>query len=184
MIDLNTLQSELTEDMDAVKIWQNTVYQEHFEKYFQSPRDMFRRLKSKASPITDDELSWILIDLPLHLFDASEALNQFQLYQEVVKLHTKRKESDAFQNSNAKTISNKKEEATITVLEDKLLIKAYESIITRVNEEISFCRELIMGAKKIWDARRKSEEANPVSPQDIPKSELPDYTIKQYVKGS
>ena len=45
-----------------------------------------------------------------------------------------------------------------------------DKVVLRVEGEISFCRELIMAAKKIWDGRRDAEGANPihtdVSPED------------------
>lgn len=183
MIDLNDVQSNFSDDIDAVNGWCDEVYEKNFAPHFGESRELFNRLKSKSHPITDEELSWILIDLPLNLFDISEVLNRFKVSQEVVKMHTKQRESEVLHNSSAKTAALRQDEASLSVLEEKLLITAYSSVMTRVESEISFCRELIMGAKKIWDSRRKSEETNPVSPPSESPS-LPDYQVGQYIKGS
>ena len=69
--------------------------------------------------------------------------------------------------------------------EDKILILAYDNLITRVEKEMSYSRELIMSAKKIYDARRNTEQSNPVSEVNSKQNDLPDYysstSGKQYI---
>lgn len=182
MINFNDINKEMSDDITAVTDWCTDIYDSNFSEYFKDSRKLFDRLKSKTTPITDEELSWILIDLPLRLFDVSAELNKFKVQQEVIKMRTKEKESTAAHDSTAKTVALRQEEASMAVIENKLLITAYSSVITRVESEISFCRELIMGAKKIWDSRRKSESVNPVSPTNESAANLPDYRSNQYIK--
>lgn len=182
MLNLIDVNAEFSEDIDAVSDWCEELYQENFAKYFDESRELFTRLKSKTHPITDDELSWILINLPLNLFDVSEALNKLKVSNEVVKLRNKQKESDLIKSSVEKTATKRQEDAAINMLENKLLVTAYSSVMSRVESEISFCRELIMGAKKIWDAHRKTDSTNPVSPVDNSPQNLPDYQPNAYIK--
>ena len=69
--------------------------------------------------------------------------------------------------------------------EDKILILAYDNLITRVEKEMSYSRELIMSAKKIYDVRRNTEQSNPVSEVSSKQNDLPDYysstSGKQYI---
>lgn len=179
MIDLNSVMSENTKDIESVVSWCSEIYGEKFAEYFLNARVLFERVQSKTHPITDDELSQILIDLPMKLFDVSEVLNQFRLSYEVVKLRNKQKESDLIKSSSETTAPKRKSDAELQMIPDKLLVTAFDSVITRVENEISFCRELIMSSKKIWDARRKTEQVNPISEV----SDLPDYNVKSYIKG-
>jgi hypothetical protein len=179
MIDLNSVMSENTKDIESVVSWCSEIYDEKFAEYFLNARVLFERVQSKTHPITDDELSQILIDLPMKLFDVSEILNQFRLSYEVVKLRNKQKESDLMKSSSETTAPKRKSDAELQMIPDKLLVTAFDSVITRVENEISFCRELIMSSKKIWDARRKTEQVNPISEV----SDLPDYNVKSYIKG-
>ena len=184
MLNLQNVQNEFSDDIEAVSDWCEEIYQNNFASHFSESRELFLRLKSKTQPITDEELSWILINLPLNLFDVSEVLNKFKVNQEVVKLRNKQKESDLVKASIETTATKRQEEASIKMLENKLLVTAYSSVMSRVESEISFCRELIMGAKKIWDARRRSESANPVGfVTDDSHTDLPDYQQDVYIKG-
>lgn len=184
MIDLKSAQLEMSEDLDAVNAWCSDLYDSTFSIHFVDARHLFERLKSRDAPITDDELNQILIDLPLNLFDVSEKLNSLRLNQEVVKLKNRQKEADLVKASTESTATKRQESASLQMISDKLLITAYSTVISRVEGEISFCRELIMGAKKIWDARRRTEQVNPVNEVTVDASpNLPAYTNKSYIKG-
>lgn len=186
MIDLSAIQASVSGDLDAVSGIVESMYNTNFAPYFKESRDVFNRLNSKVNPISDDELSYILIDLPVKLIDISEQVGAFRIKCETLKLLAKRKESELsseLKESGMKS-ADIKETVTLNLMEDKLLISAYSTVISRVESEIAFCKELIMGAKKIWDARRKSESANPVSEVES-KDDLPDYQFggKSYIKG-
>jgi hypothetical protein len=107
-------------------------------------------------------LEWVLISLPLDLKAASNALAQFKQHNEIVKLKIK-------QRKNSGDADDLDEEY-------KLMSIIYSSVITRVEADISFSKELIMGAKKVWDARRKTETAIPIGEVNTEVSEeLPEY---------
>lgn len=142
------------------------IYDREFAPYFLETRMLFDRLKSKVRPITDEELNWILISLPLTLFDISGKLSDLKTAEEVIKLRIKELEYEFIKASDEKTAAAKKEAAAMSTIQDKMFLAAYQGIISRVENEISFSRELIMGAKKVWDARRRAEQSNPVSPID------------------
>jgi hypothetical protein len=185
MLDISSIQSSAEQDLQAVEGLVNSLYEHNFSEYFKGSREIFSRLDSNSHPITDEELNWILIDLPVKLFDVSEKLSQFKMKHETLKLILKKKESDItseLKDNGAKAGDIKIEVANATI-EDKLLINAYASVIGRVESEVAFSKELIMSGKKIWTARRETDASNPVS--EIPE-ELPDYKIdgKTYIKGA
>ena len=136
--------------------WCDEMYRTVFDEYFREIRELRSSLSDKSKPITDDELETVLTTVPLNLFAVSEALNKFKLEYEMTKLELR----------NAK---RNKQDTT----ELEILSIAYSTVISRVETEISFSRELIMGVKKIWDGRRSTERSNPVS--DDPLNSLPDY---------
>ena len=165
-MDLFEVESRHFEDLNAVDNWCNEIYQDNFSRYFSDQRSLFDRLRSKSHPITDEELEWILTQVPVNLFDVSEKLSKLQTYQEVLKLNVRKKENE----------SKRKEYTDGDLFEDKVLLLAYSSILIRVEKEMSYSRELIMSAKKIWDSRRRTESSNAVSEmRSVDK--LPDYSI-------
>ena len=166
-------------DIKDVGDWCADTYEKAFARYFKNVKELSKRLSSTTRPITDAELNTILIDLPIALFDASESLSQVKMTLEVIKLKAKEDEYELLKKATAKTVTERKDEVAVQMTEAKVLMIAYEAIISRVESEISLSKELIMGAKKIWDSRRRTEESNPVSPIDSNKKQdinkLPEY---------
>lgn len=162
MIDLKHAESLMEEDITSVKDWCEELYQNNFASYFSRQRALYQRMESKTHPITDEELEDILTSMPLDLFTVSEKLTSLKTSHEVIKMRNKQKMSTLKKSSTATTLTERTEDAEIQMIEEKLLDTAYESIISRVEQEISFSRELIMGAKKIWDRRKQNEDTNPV----------------------
>ena len=174
MIDLEFVYDGVKEDIESVTELSNKIYNKYFAGYFKEEKKLFERLKSSTQPITDDELEWILTTLPLELFSVSEALSQFQISKAVVKLRAKQDEVERIKLSPETSETKRKEDAAYQMLEHKLLLTLYGSVSNRVENELSFSRELIMSAKKIWDSRRQTEVSNPVG--EITEQELPAYT--------
>ena len=173
-----------SEDIQEVVRWTDDVYDSTFADYFKGQREIYKKLKSHDNLITDSELEWILANTPLDLFSAVESLSAIKAKQEVIKIELKKKKADiasSFQSSFDMSKTEAKEEAELAVHEDKILISAYDAIIDRVSREMSFSKELVMSAKKIWDARRGSDSI----PMGVDDSEqLPEYNYSnsQYIK--
>lgn len=166
MIDIKSICEEMDEDVQNVIEWCNDLYDKNFSSFFQGQRDLFKRLQSKTHPITDDELEWILTSIPLQLFTVAERLSEVKITQEVIKMKNKKDIIDKTNESTQSSQTKRKEEAEYLMLEHKLVDTIYSSIINRVDTEVSFSRELIMSAKKIWDRRRQTETINPIKPVD------------------
>lgn len=186
MISLKSLDDEYyNESIAAVTDWCSTAYSDNFMKYFTISEDLYNRLNSEDRPITDSELEKILIDVPLDLIQASECLTTFKTALETIKLALKRKRitrAQELRNPVNKDVSpctesaakKKSEEETI---DDEILILAYQNLISKVESKISLTKELIMGAKKIFDRRKANEEVVPVRPVDERPEALPNYSI-------
>lgn len=166
--------NEFIEDIEAVNEWAEEVYQKHFQSHFVEQQELYKRVKSVSNPITDAELEEILTNLPLELFTVSESLSKFKTSIEVMKLRMKEKQADVMKDSIEKTITAKQQEAELATIEESLVITVYKGIVSRVQNEMDFSRELIMSAKKIYDSRRQAESAMPVSPIEE-KETLPEY---------
>lgn len=184
MDSIKEVLTKYSEDIDAVQKFCDELYEENFSSNFQQVRELYKRMKSDIHPITDEELEYILTTFPLELFVTSERLNKIRLNCEVVKLKNKetieeirdKALAEATDQGLNKTQTNEYVSHAVSrnMVEYDVLFSAYSSVITRVENEQSFSKELIMGAKKIWDARRNTELSNPVGAV-VP--ELPEYSI-------
>jgi hypothetical protein len=163
MSDISRAAESLKEDFNSADALVTEIYDKYFAKYFKREIEMHLRFQDPDVPITDKELEWLITSLPLELFSVSNALAQFKQHNEIVKLKVKQRSK------------NKDSDPDGLDEEYKLMSIIYSSVILRVEQEISFSKELIMGAKKVWDARRTGEHA-PISEIVIP-PELPEYTI-------
>lgn len=159
----------LKEDFEAADSLVEEIYDKYFSKYFEKEQDLYLRFRDTDKPITDKELEWIITSLPLDLYAASDALAQFKAHNEIIKLTIK---------SRKKITKDKPEEIDD---EYQIMNVVYSAVINKIESKLTFSKELIMGAKKVWDARRKTEQA-PIN--EVNEPELPDYPIKNvYIKG-
>ena len=180
-MDIQNIYSRHAEDVEALQTWCTQMYDTKFAKYFIIQENLYKRMNSSTTPITDAELESILMDIPLQLISVSEQLNSVKLEQELLKLKIKQAEMNCKEARDKVLLSSIKN----IILEDKLLCSAYDCIISRVDRQISFSRELIMSAKKIWDSRRATIATNPVQSKNYTLDNLPDYgegTPQTYVK--
>lgn len=166
--------------LDDVNITADNLYHIYFEEYLSDVRDLHKRMKSKVQPITDQELEDVLTMLPLNLFSASEALNKLRLEQEVLKLQTKKQKVEILKNIPEKSSISKTDLVASEMADYEVLLAVYTSVISRAESEMSYCKELIMGCKKIWDGRRSAEKSNPVGELNI--DTLPEYQKDVYIK--
>ena len=191
------------EKLDEICAVRDEMYAEIFSELFSRVTELYQRFRSEVRPITDDELETILTEIPLRLFTVSERLADIRMRMSVTKLENKHKrtsliksyiispEYDGYSQSAIREfVSNRADDE---MRDDEIAVMVYSSLIDRIEGEISFSRELIMGAKKLWDARR-SNATNPVAPV-VP--ELPEYapsagipihrphttSNKDYIKG-
>lgn len=162
MSDISRALTILKEDFDSADQLQEDIYNRYFSKYFVKESDLYEKFQNTDVSISDTDLEWILISLPLDIKMASSALTQFKQHNEIVKLKMKQRKSAGVDAEDGLDE------------EFKLMSIIYTSVISRVEFDISFSKELIMGAKKIWDARRASENA-PAGEITPKHTELPDY---------
>lgn len=185
-MNLDSILHDNVETLETVNSWYQKLYRDKFQKYFENQKELYKRMQSKSRSITDTELETILIDIPLDLFSVAEMLNTLKLQTEVLKLSIKPKIKELSQNSKGSTQTKRDQDAEMQVIGDRILIKVYESVINQVESQITFSKELIMSAKKLWDARRRTEESNPVSPvppsEDIPEYEIDNAKSNIYIK--
>lgn len=174
MIDVGRVAKLNGEDADSVISWVEEQYNQKFSEYFGDLHILSSRISSKSMPITDEELECVLIDLPLKLFSVAEEINRLTLNLEVIKLKNKKTLTEKVKNSKETTAALKKDVAESEMFEDRVLELAYSCLLDRIQREVSYSKELIMGAKKVWDSRRKADASNPVS--EISTQKRPIYT--------
>lgn len=164
MSDISRAVESLKEDFISADSLVSEIYDKYFAAYFKKEIEIHARFEDAEVPITDDELEWLITSLPLELFSVANALAQFKQHNEIVKLKIKQRKS-----KSSDEVDDGLDE------EYKLMSIIYASVITRVEQEISFSKELIMGAKKVWDARRSGDRA-PIGAK-LPEPDLPTYTL-------
>ena len=177
---MHTVESE---NINPASKYADEVYDERFRKYFVLQKNLSYRFSSDSSQITDEELSTILIEIPLKLYDASEALNKLRLSVEVIKLRESELKKEFASQYDSNCGLSKSDWLKSCTVDIQLMQGIYETVIKRVENQISYTKELIMGAKKIWDSRRESEKSMPVGEvvdtnADI--DSLPEYHV--YIK--
>lgn len=184
MINIHSTLITYQGDIDAVNEWCEEIYTDKFAIYFSRVRELYQRFKSNSTPISDSELEEILTVVPLELFSVSEALNKFRVSYDTIKLGKKARKCQLAKSSEESSEAKRNAEAELLTTEDEILLVAFAAVITRVENEISFTRELIMSAKKLWDRRRNTESANPISDVVVDTSdELPAYNAKRPIYG-
>lgn len=147
-------------EMNEITQIADEVYQRIAGSYFDVIRELSDRFQSNQAPVTDQELETILTLLPLKLFEISEAKSKVILTHEIVKLKAKENSDNS--------------------LDYKLAAAVYNSVITRIDREMMYTRELIMSSKKLWDSRKSSDNP-PVGEVVMP--DLPDYDNPHYTSG-
>jgi len=190
----------MAESEDIVS-WCDSIYDKYFSDAYKIMKSVgsstvFNDLGFVKCKLSDEELERILTELPVDLYTASESLNRLKLELEMIKLKYKQIRRDLTteaknhikmtgENLTKAEVESAVQDYTFSeISENELLIRAYESVISRAENERSACRELIMGAKKVWDSRRMAEQTNPIK-EVVTDNELPDYkdiARNQYVK--
>lgn len=168
---ISDIYNKHSEDFTDMEDWCSEQYEQYFSDYFKIQSFLYKKWIRDSSKFTEEELEWIMTDLPLELCEVAEVLNKYRLKRDSIKLQIKSVRNISTNSSEDSTDIDKSD-----TFYDSLLMIALDSVITRVENQISSSRELIMGAKKIWD-RRKSN-VTPVQ-EVVPESEnteLPDYT--------
>ena len=178
LFDLSATEIKLNEAVGDISEWCETEYTSRFSKYFDGIFEVYDSMGTDGSRMSDEQLEWVLTSVPLQMMLVSEELSKYKFNDECLKLYTKKLEREYADSSECKTVAARKDDAADRVIEYKMLHSAYSSVISRVESEIAFARELIMSAKKIWDARTRTYDANPVIQDD---KELKDYTPKTYI---
>jgi hypothetical protein len=176
-MELKAVELSVSEDVKDARAWVDLKYTELFAEYFEGIRTLSSRMKSQIQPISDAELEMALTNLPLDLFEVASKLSDIKLNYEVIKLHNKKEHIEAVKKSTATTVTQRNAEADAATADNRALELVYETLIERVEKEVSYTRELIMTAKKIWDGRRKAEQSVPIGPVDAQSKSQSEYQL-------
>lgn len=168
------------EDISGVTSWCDEKFNTLFSDSFQKVDELYHAMQDKSHPITNDQLEWALTAFPLELYVVAELVSQLKLEAEVIKLKNKEYRNelmDTYRSDMKGTALT--EYVNVMMVENEIVLAAYNALIARVDSKLTYSREFIMGAKKIWDARVKTSATNPVG--EVTQYELPNYS-KQYIK--
>lgn len=157
--DISTLDREFESEVGDLTAWVNSQYDEHFADLFSVVNDLKVRFESDTNPISDEELERILSELPLSMIEISEQVNAYKLKAEANKLKVDSYRTILMESAEGGTKQERSDKIEVELFNMKLLQCAYTSLISRVDRELVYAKELIMGAKKIWTARRQMDPA-------------------------
>ena len=151
-------------DFYEINKWCDAMYEATgADAIFSHVNQIYSSISEDPDKISEIDLAWILLVLPMEIISVSESLNKLRAEHSVVKLRQKEIRI-VIQNKYEDNPSMKERE----LADHKVVEIAYDSVIKKLENQISFSRELIMSAKKIWDSRRSSENVMPVSENDLP----------------
>lgn len=155
------------EEISEAQKYAFKLYDDIFAKYFADVLKLYDKVKQDSKPISDTDLEYILTFVPLDMCVINESIAPIELKRDLAK--------HALKYGN---LSDDDKWANHTI------ISIYDNILNRVQHQMSFCREFIMTAKKIWDRRKGSEEASPISGirNDSVDSDLPEYQHNVYIR--
>lgn len=174
----SSVEADYRDDIDAIQNWVNEMFGAVFGQSFQEWDSLYGQLKDTDCPISTPDLERLLTVLPLDLVDASERLNGIRLTYETVKLKNKDRERDLhrhYSQSGELSAADKKDLVESSMSEYRLYAIAYGTLIARAEGKITFCKEMVMAAKKIFDSRTATESAVPIG--ERPAGDLPPYQI-------
>ena len=165
-MNIYSIEEKYQADTASAEKWLSETYKRIFGTYFEQSDKLYDAIHTgNVSNFSDEDLSNILSVIPLDLLVAAEALSS-------VKVRT------AFFKQQLKEYKHDSRDAT-DISELELLIHCYTALEELVSTKMSFSRELIMTAKKLWDARQEGANAMPVAERDY--SNLPEYPAT-YIK--
>lgn len=175
-MNLNDTLARAAQDIADVQSWVDTEYNKYFAGFFEQEHQLYDKMKKPERDLSDEDLQWIITLLPMDLFSVAENLNKMKVSQEVIRLEIKQTER---KKKAAEKEAQDQYDAEIEEL--KLLVTAYTTITERVEKELSFSRELIMGAKKVWDSRAHQTEPGALG-STLPEIGFDVVPQKQYIK--
>lgn len=186
--DNHTCPDKYSNTLSDLLVYYDDIYKTLFAPIFDEVSAIKYSLTDKYQPITDAELEWVITALPLELFEVSESLNKITLIYQAIKVCNKDVRLQEQKSLNDMlalgeidlTKSEIKDTLDSICTKYDMLPLVYKSIIDRVESQISLSKELIMGCKKVWDARRSAEESSPINPVDTDKqveNDLPVYPV-------
>lgn len=173
-------------DFDEINNYVKELYRKQFKSQFDYIHTLADMMYDDYKPLSDEVLEQILTDVPLKLFDISECLSDVQARLQLLKLKIKNKKVEIKQSHKGSNMTQTEISDIVTqsTLEDEILVVVYNQLISLVDSEVSYTKELIMGAKKIWDRRRQADSSMPVG---IPTQDMPSYdpskSGKSYIHG-
>lgn len=158
--DISKAVELLKEDFDAADNLVSDIYTKYFAEYFKRTTALEEKFHNTSTSISDAQLEEIITAVPFDMYMVSCNLAQFKQHYEIVKLKIKDRKKLKVDDGQD--------------LEFQLMSIAYSAVINQVEHQISFAKELIMGAKKVWDARKRTETSVPIKEHEH-HTELPDY---------
>lgn len=176
------------------------IYTKNFSHFFDIVDKFYYSMQKEKNKLSDEELEEILIDLPLNLFEVSDKVTGLRIQLEVTKLKNREvrenirtaiDSSDAFSDMSKTDRKEAVARATASsMVPYELLADVYEVLLDLISNKVSFAKELIMSAKKVWTSRRETEDSMPVAEPDTsddgPDLSAYDFNKKkpqQYVHG-
>lgn len=178
---VSTMDKKFMDEIGDITDWVDSQYRDYFWDAFSVLDELATRFESDYAPISDADLERIMTDLPLMLIDASERLNAYKLKSEAIKLKITNVEYAASEAVSGGTKQEREKYVKASSMNYKLLQCAYSSLIDRVDRKLVYSKELIMGAKKVWTARKQADPATVAAEnRDSGLDTLPDY--RTYIK--
>ena len=151
------LAQKYKKEIEDTANWVVETYDREFSEYFKEVDRLYTKFNSGYEKITDEDLEEVMSTIPLKLFEVTERLAKYRAFAEFIKYKIKEKRNQAFKDSDQKTQALKKEDADSAVAEDEFFLKLHNIMIEMVESKMSYSRELIMSAKKIYTARKQTE---------------------------
>lgn len=169
MIAPQTVEQAYNQDFTAANNLVLKIYSTDFLPHFSILESLYYEMSKDKNKISDASLEEILVNLPLELFKVSEKLTELRVKLAVTKLKNREtkveKEGELmttyYDLPKSEMRSRISAVLPMEMASYELLVDVYEALIDLVSSKLTFSKELIMSAKKVWTSRREAEGSMP-----------------------
>lgn len=159
-------QEEMSELIDRV-----------YDKYFKGIKLAQYIVQDELTMLSDNQIENSLTGIPFELYSISSKISAIKSERDRLKLEVKSTEQQYKDMCKSGLDTSAISDA---ITDAKVMISAYDAVISRAELEMSSSKEYLMSLKKIWDNRRNIERSIPIAEKEY---KLPQYDFgnKTYI---
>ena len=111
-------------------------------------REVQNTVQDMQNPITDEELDFFILNLPIQMYFANEQLELLGLSEDLAKQEKTKKYNEAYSQESG-TIADKKNYAESSIRKQQVVVSIYNRASKQIKTKIDIATELLQSLKKV-----------------------------------